>query len=409
MDVSVNGIPHQTISGPAPRLRAAPRTRCRMCGRRGRGPGTCSSSARATASTWRSPCQGRRRSVDAVEIDPGFATRARHSTPTSPTTTPGCTVTSTTAGPSWNAPTAPTTLIIFALPDSLTLVSGREPAAAGELPVHRGGDAGRPRAAPPRRRLRHVQLLPRTWLVDRLAATVARRFGHAPCVDLVSTAATGGDRARRRVASSATARCAGRSGRRAADRPPPPTGDDRPFLYLKDTDIPSLYLITLGLILLVSLIAVRVVAGPLPADAPLRRPVPARGGVPAAGDQERDRLRAAVRHDVGGQRDRVRRRAGRRARRGRDHPPLPHPAAAGHVRGLFGGLPLAWLVPHPWLLRPAAARRGRRRGRSVAFRRSSRRTSSSPNASRHRPTPRRPSARTCWARWWAAAWSTWRW
>ncbi|NUR84815.1 MAG: spermidine synthase, partial [Nonomuraea sp.] len=39
-------------------------------------------------------------------------------------------------------------------------------------------------------------------------------------------------------------------------------GDDRPFLYLKDNDIPSIYLITLGLILAVSLLAVRVVAGP---------------------------------------------------------------------------------------------------------------------------------------------------
>jgi hypothetical protein len=43
---------------------------------------------------------------------------------------------------------------------------------------------------------------------------------------------------------------------------PPPAVDDRPFLYLHGRDIPSIYLIALGLILLVSVVAVRAVAGP---------------------------------------------------------------------------------------------------------------------------------------------------
>ncbi|MFD0477289.1 hypothetical protein ACFQ0B_60640 [Nonomuraea thailandensis] len=43
---------------------------------------------------------------------------------------------------------------------------------------------------------------------------------------------------------------------------PEPADDDRPFLYLKEGTIPPIYVITLGLILIVSLLAVRVVAGP---------------------------------------------------------------------------------------------------------------------------------------------------
>ena len=44
---------------------------------------------------------------------------------------------------------------------------------------------------------------------------------------------------------------------------PAPSADDRPFLYLKDASIPQLYLILIGLILAVSLVAIRVVGGPL--------------------------------------------------------------------------------------------------------------------------------------------------
>src|SRR5439155_14984971 len=43
----------------------------------------------------------------------------------------------------------------------------------------------------------------------------------------------------------------------------PPATDDYPFLYLRTRTIPSLYLITLALILAASLAAVRAVSGPL--------------------------------------------------------------------------------------------------------------------------------------------------
>ena len=79
------------------------------------------------------------------------------------------------------------------------------------------------------------------------------------CVDVVSTA---GQQAVITAGLTTDAqRCAAPwAGATAAT--PPPTGDDRPFLYLKDRTIPPLYLITLGLILAVSLLSVRLVAGP---------------------------------------------------------------------------------------------------------------------------------------------------
>ena len=49
---------------------------------------------------------------------------------------------------------------------------------------------------------------------------------------------------------------------------PPPVHDDRPFLYLKDPGIPTTFLVVIGLILLISLLAVRVLGGPLRRMAP---------------------------------------------------------------------------------------------------------------------------------------------
>ena len=148
----------------------------------------------------------------------------------------------------------------------------------------------------------------------------------------------------------------------AACRGHPAAGQRRPAVPVPARPgVPSLYRDALGLIILVSSLAI---AGVLAANArsggdgvarPLRgsgrdvvlpRPVPARGGVPAAGDQERHRLRAAVRHDVVVNAFVFAGRAGRRARRGRGHPPRPHAAAAGHVRRCCSAAwLLGWLVP----------------------------------------------------------------
>jgi hypothetical protein len=95
------------------------------------------------------------------------------------------------------------------------------------------------------------------WLVDRYAGTVARAFGHEPCVDNVQH--VGGQAVISVGVRESDQRCEPTVA--SASRVAPAT-DDRPFPYFRGGSIPSLYLFALVGILLVSLVAVRVIAGP---------------------------------------------------------------------------------------------------------------------------------------------------
>jgi hypothetical protein len=90
------------------------------------------------------------------------------------------------------------------------------------------------------------------WLVDRLAGTVDDVFGHDPCIydqqqaESLAVIVAG--------LTPADQKCA-QTWVRPASTPPPAT-DDKPFLYLKDSSIPSLYLTALALIIAGSAIAI---------------------------------------------------------------------------------------------------------------------------------------------------------
>ena len=94
------------------------------------------------------------------------------------------------------------------------------------------------------------------WLRDRLANTLDVAFGHTPCVDdegfslsMISD-----------TVNPSGLHC-GSTWHRPANVVPPAT-DDHPFVYLDGNSIPALYLVTLGLILLASILLVRSVSGP---------------------------------------------------------------------------------------------------------------------------------------------------
>ena len=94
------------------------------------------------------------------------------------------------------------------------------------------------------------------WLRDRLANTEQVAFGHSPCVDdegfslsMISD-----------TVNPAALRC-GTTWHRPADVVAPAT-DNHPFVYLDSNTIPWVYRITLGLILLASILLVRSAAGP---------------------------------------------------------------------------------------------------------------------------------------------------
>ncbi|MFF4190426.1 spermidine synthase [Nonomuraea sp. NPDC001831] len=197
--------------------------------------------------------------VDAVEIDPKLRELGGSLHPDKPYADPRVTTHITDGRAFLERSGDRYDLILFALPDSLTLVSGAsslrlesylftaEAMQAARAHLRPGGTFSM------------YNYYRESWLVDRLASTMQTAFGHKPCVDVVSTA--GQQAVITAGLTAADQRCASQWPGAAAGTPAP-ADDDRPFLYLKDRTIPPIYIITLGLILIVSLLAVRVVAGP---------------------------------------------------------------------------------------------------------------------------------------------------
>lgn len=257
-DIAVNGIPHQQAVPAAARLQwerqyglpyeratAAPKDVLIV----GAGSGTDVAIALSKGA-------GR---VDAVEIDPKLRELGGSAHPDRPYADPRVT-THITDGRAFLEQTSRSyDLILFALPDSLTLVSGAsslrlESYLFTEEAMRAARDHLKPGGA-----FSMYNYYREGWLVDRLASTVQAAFGHRPCVDVVSTA---GQQAVITAGRTPDAQRCGTPWAGATAATPPPTGDDRPFLYLKDRTVPPIYLITLGLILAVSLLSVRLVAGP---------------------------------------------------------------------------------------------------------------------------------------------------
>jgi hypothetical protein len=151
-------------------------------------------------------------------------------------------------------------LILFALPDSLTLVAGQsslrlesylfttEAMQSARAHLTPGGAFG------------EYNYYREDWLVDRLAGTLRQVYGRTPCLD--ST----GHFARLALLMASTSpnalHCPNEWHQISATIPAPAT-DDYPFLYLQDRTIPGFYLLTLALILLSALLLVRVTTGSL--------------------------------------------------------------------------------------------------------------------------------------------------
>jgi hypothetical protein len=148
-------------------------------------------------------------------------------------------------------------LVLFALPDSLSLVSGgsqirlesflftREALALARDHLSSDGVFAM------------YNYYRQPWLVDRLGGTAAEAFGHPPCIDLFGGASAVISATR----DAANQRCGPHNHEIAASYVRP-ARDDRPFLYYRGGMIPMLYVWALGGILLVSLVAVRALGGP---------------------------------------------------------------------------------------------------------------------------------------------------
>ncbi|HTG46430.1 MAG TPA: spermidine synthase [Actinomycetota bacterium] len=153
-------------------------------------------------------------------------------------------------------------LIIFALPDSLTLVAGQSAIRLESfLFTLQAFQAAHDRLAPGGV-FAIYNFYREQWLADRLAGTMADVFGQRPCLDLGED--HGGSVGQLSIFIDSTdpsaLDCATRwdpAGRQVIA----PAVDDRPFPYLKGRTIPSRYLLTVALILLASAIVVRAAGG----------------------------------------------------------------------------------------------------------------------------------------------------
>jgi hypothetical protein len=198
--------------------------------------------------------------VDAVEIDPRIHSIGAQQNPDRPFQNPRVTSYVNDGRAFLEQSTGRYDLILFALPDSLTLVAGQsslrlesylftaEAMQAARRHLTTGGAFG------------EYNYYREDWLVDRLAGTLQQVYGHAPCLD--ST----GHFARLALLMDSPAPdallCPGVWHPVSATVPAPAT-DDYPFLYLRDRGIPGFYLLTLALVLLAALLLVRITAGSL--------------------------------------------------------------------------------------------------------------------------------------------------
>lgn len=266
--VSVNGIPHQRLTSAGTRLAqepwygepyrdisAAPRDVLVI----GAGTGT------DVAIALREGAQH----VDAVEIDPTLLRFGRQHNPDHAYQDPRVTTHVDDGRAFLDRTKQHYDLILFALPDSLTLVSGASSLRLESYLFTRQAVAAARDHLTPGGAFAMYNFYREQWLVDRLAGTLDEVFDHPPClyeqptVGALAVLTTGG--------TTADQHCT-QTWARPVQTPAPVT-DDRPFVYLEHRSIPSLYVTALALVLLSSIAAVGVVVGAAAraAGVPVRR------------------------------------------------------------------------------------------------------------------------------------------
>lgn len=258
ININVNGIPHQAITSvafrkatepiyflPYARMRVHPDNVLIV----GAGNGTDVAIALSMGV----------KHVDAVEIDPRLYEIGKQLHPNHPYQDPRVSVYINDGRAFLEQTHNKYDLILFALPDSLTLVSGQSSLRLESYLFTLESMVTARNHLNPDGAFAMYNFYREQWLVDRLANTLDQTYGYRPCVDAFGTVGHEAVLTIARQQSNMT--CA--TTWRATSSFPPPARDDYPFLYLRSRSIPGLYLLTLALILLVSLAMTRVASGPL--------------------------------------------------------------------------------------------------------------------------------------------------
>jgi spermidine synthase len=203
--------------------------------------------------------EGARR-VDAVEIDPALVQIGRDRHPDRPYSDPRVTLHIDDGRAFMERTDRRYDLILLALPDSATIVTGQSALRLENyLFTTQALERARTLLEPGGTFAMYNYYEP--WLLDRYANTIRTVYDTAPCVQL------GPSYGPRQQAVLTLRKDASTGGCTTTWSPQgaalEPSVDDRPFPYLATRTVPSFYLWMLGLVLLVSVVLVRTIAGPL--------------------------------------------------------------------------------------------------------------------------------------------------
>lgn len=251
--VNVNGIPHQTIRSNDQRRLAEPIYETPYEISSVTSPERVLIVGAGTGSDVALALEAGAASVDAVEIDPVIYEIGRQRHPERPYDDPRVRVVIDDGRAFMESAEPGYDLVLFALPDSLTLVAGQsglrlESFLFTQEAVNRA-----------------VELLDddgvfamynyytEDWLLDRLAATMQAAVAGTPCV----VAPVGGAGLAMIAAGPGLVETACPGEARDLTAAPAPATDDYPFLYVRNRGLPSFYLIAVLSILLVSMLAIR--------------------------------------------------------------------------------------------------------------------------------------------------------
>ena len=265
--INVNGIPHQNVMDVQQRLKAEPlyeRPYQRAVGNPlgnvlivGAGTGTDVALALSKGA----------QHIDAVEIDPRIQQIGSQINPNKPYADPRVDVHINDGRAFLSGNSDKYDLILFALPDSLTLVSGASQLRLESYLFTRESITAARDHLTDAGVFAMYNYYREPWLVNRLAGTLDEVFGHQPCLDeftaVQSLAVISVGKSAENAVCAQGAVWDRAAVAAAGQETPVPAVDDRPFLYLKERSIPSLYLIVIALILGVSLLGVRIFGGPL--------------------------------------------------------------------------------------------------------------------------------------------------
>ncbi len=197
--------------------------------------------------------------VDAVEIDPLLYRLGRDLHPDHPYQDPRVSVHIEDGRSFLHDTERRYDLVLFAIPDSLTVLAGQSSLRLESYLLTREAmQEVRDHLKPDGVVSMYHYYLP--VVVDRYADALTRVFGEPPCLEL-----TAGAGPRPRTVLTASMRPSDLTCDHRWSRPselPAPVTDDHPFAYLVGHGIPNFYLVTLLAIVLGSLAAVRLAAGP---------------------------------------------------------------------------------------------------------------------------------------------------